>query len=198
MADEMEKDAIETATFAINEFLTEKDMANHIKKEFDKKYRSAALGGCHSATCHSSRAAAPAPVVGAAADRRARVHAPRPQPHMARHHRHQLRLARGPRDQALHLLLLGSEGHLDLQVGLKPSLGRCPQAAGTHASAAMQTACAPCRSPRPRPRVVSRAAAASWYSGAAAGAGRCAARAARQDFPDVLKASPFSTCADLV
>ena len=39
MSDEMEKDAIEVATFALFEFMQEKDMANHIKKEFDKKYR---------------------------------------------------------------------------------------------------------------------------------------------------------------
>ena len=39
MEEEMEKVAIETATFALNEFTVEKEMANHIKKEFDKKYR---------------------------------------------------------------------------------------------------------------------------------------------------------------
>ena len=35
----MEKDAIEVASFALNEFMREDHMANHIKKEFDKKYR---------------------------------------------------------------------------------------------------------------------------------------------------------------
>ena len=39
MDEQMEKDAIEVATFALNEHLEEKLMANHIKKEFDKKYR---------------------------------------------------------------------------------------------------------------------------------------------------------------
>ena len=43
MADEMEKDAIEIATFAMNEFMRETDMANHVKKEFDKKYRCAQM-----------------------------------------------------------------------------------------------------------------------------------------------------------
>ena len=35
----MEQDAIEVATYALNEFVVEKEMANYIKKEFDKKYR---------------------------------------------------------------------------------------------------------------------------------------------------------------
>ena len=35
----MEKDAIELATFALNEYTVESQMANHIKREFDKKYR---------------------------------------------------------------------------------------------------------------------------------------------------------------
>ena len=39
MLEEMEKDAIEQAAFAMNEFLVEKEMAAYIKKEFDKKYR---------------------------------------------------------------------------------------------------------------------------------------------------------------
>ena len=47
MSDEMEKDAIEIATFALNEHQIESHMANHIKREFDKKYR-----------CCSSRAGA--------------------------------------------------------------------------------------------------------------------------------------------
>ena len=42
MADEMEKDAIEIASYALNEFVIEREMANHIKREFDKKYRCAA------------------------------------------------------------------------------------------------------------------------------------------------------------
>ena len=39
MSDEMEKDAIDIASYAVNEFVVESIMANHIKKEFDKKYR---------------------------------------------------------------------------------------------------------------------------------------------------------------
>ena len=39
MSDEMEKDAIDVASYALNEFMQESLMANHIKKEFDKKYR---------------------------------------------------------------------------------------------------------------------------------------------------------------
>jgi len=39
MTEDMEKDAIEQAVFAMNEFVREVDMAAHIKKEFDKKYR---------------------------------------------------------------------------------------------------------------------------------------------------------------
>jgi len=38
MSDEMEKDAIEVATYALNEYMVESTMANYIKKEFDKKY----------------------------------------------------------------------------------------------------------------------------------------------------------------
>jgi len=38
MSDEMEKDAIEVATYALNEYTVESTMANYIKKEFDKKY----------------------------------------------------------------------------------------------------------------------------------------------------------------
>lgn len=39
MTEEMEKDCIEAATQAMQEFSLEKDMAAFIKKEFDKKYR---------------------------------------------------------------------------------------------------------------------------------------------------------------
>ena len=39
MEEAMEKEAIEVAAFALNEFTVESQMANHIKKEFDKKYR---------------------------------------------------------------------------------------------------------------------------------------------------------------
>ena len=39
MEEAMEKDAIELATFALNEYTVESQMANHIKREFDKKYR---------------------------------------------------------------------------------------------------------------------------------------------------------------
>jgi len=38
MVEEMEKDAIELATVAMMEYLIERDMAAHIKKEMDKKY----------------------------------------------------------------------------------------------------------------------------------------------------------------
>ena len=38
MTEEMEKDCIEAATQAMQEFSLEKDMAAFIKKEFDKKY----------------------------------------------------------------------------------------------------------------------------------------------------------------
>jgi len=38
LSDEMEKDAIEVATYALNEYMVESTMANYIKKEFDKKY----------------------------------------------------------------------------------------------------------------------------------------------------------------
>ena len=38
MEEAMEKDAIEVASYALNEFNVESQMANHIKKEFDKKY----------------------------------------------------------------------------------------------------------------------------------------------------------------
>ena len=38
MSEDMEKDAIDMSTYAINEFTVEKEMANYIKKEFDKKY----------------------------------------------------------------------------------------------------------------------------------------------------------------
>ena len=38
MTEEMEKEAIELASFAMNEFLKEVEMAAHIKKEFDKKF----------------------------------------------------------------------------------------------------------------------------------------------------------------
>ena len=41
MEEAMEKDCIEIATYALYEFQIEKDMANHIKKELDKKYRCA-------------------------------------------------------------------------------------------------------------------------------------------------------------
>ena len=49
MADDMEKDAIEIATFAMNEFMRETEMANHIKKEFDKKYRSVQMAASDAA-----------------------------------------------------------------------------------------------------------------------------------------------------
>lgn len=39
MEEAMEKEAIEIAAFALNEFMTESLMANYIKREFDKKYR---------------------------------------------------------------------------------------------------------------------------------------------------------------
>mmetsp|Transcript_3551 Transcript_3551/g.8925 ORF Transcript_3551/g.8925 Transcript_3551/m.8925 type:complete len:80 (-) Transcript_3551:295-534(-) len=39
MAEEMQMDAIEISQEAIHHFVLEKDMANFIKKEFDKKYQ---------------------------------------------------------------------------------------------------------------------------------------------------------------
>ena len=39
MLEEMEKDAIEHATYAMMECVKEVDMAAHIKKEMDKKHR---------------------------------------------------------------------------------------------------------------------------------------------------------------
>ena len=49
MSEEMTTHAIEVATFAIGEYMVEKEMANHIKKEFDKAYRClAAAGPAHS------------------------------------------------------------------------------------------------------------------------------------------------------
>ena len=41
----MEKDAIELATVAMMEYLIERDMAAHIKKEMDKKYRCGRTAG---------------------------------------------------------------------------------------------------------------------------------------------------------
>jgi dynein light chain LC8-type len=38
MSDEMQTDAIDIATQALDRFNTEKDIAAYIKKEFDKKY----------------------------------------------------------------------------------------------------------------------------------------------------------------
>ena len=39
MSEEMANEAIECATYALNEFNVESVMANYIKKEFDKKYK---------------------------------------------------------------------------------------------------------------------------------------------------------------
>ena len=39
MSEEMERDAIEFATVALAEYSVEAQMAAHIKREFDKKYR---------------------------------------------------------------------------------------------------------------------------------------------------------------
>ena len=41
MEDSMATFAIETASYALNEYAIEKDMANYIKREFDKAYRCA-------------------------------------------------------------------------------------------------------------------------------------------------------------
>eukprot|EP00322_Chrysochromulina_rotalis_P007897 CAMPEP_0115867344 /NCGR_PEP_ID=MMETSP0287-20121206/20721_1 /TAXON_ID=412157 /ORGANISM="Chrysochromulina rotalis, Strain UIO044" /LENGTH=87 /DNA_ID=CAMNT_0003321949 /DNA_START=67 /DNA_END=330 /DNA_ORIENTATION=+ len=38
MHEEMEKDVIELASFAMNEFLKNEEMAEHIRKELDKRY----------------------------------------------------------------------------------------------------------------------------------------------------------------
>ena len=39
MSDEMQQDAIDVAVQAVNEYMQEKEMASHIKLQFDKKYR---------------------------------------------------------------------------------------------------------------------------------------------------------------
>ena len=39
MGEEMEKDCIEFTTYALNEYMVEKEMTNYIKRELDKKYR---------------------------------------------------------------------------------------------------------------------------------------------------------------
>ena len=39
MSDEMMEFSVEVAAFAMNEYMIEAQMANHIKREFDKKYR---------------------------------------------------------------------------------------------------------------------------------------------------------------
>ena len=44
MSEEMSEFAIETATFALGEYNIESHVANHIKREFDKKYRCAWAG----------------------------------------------------------------------------------------------------------------------------------------------------------
>ena len=39
MSEEMEKDAIEFSTQALNDYMVESQMASYIKREFDKKYK---------------------------------------------------------------------------------------------------------------------------------------------------------------
>ena len=115
MQSDMEAHAIDCASFALNEYMQEKEMANYIKKEFDKAYRYARrlLGtiGRASFSCGP-----PPPSASLSSHFALAMHL---QPDMARGHRHKLRLARGPRDQELHLLLPWAEGHLDLQERLR-------------------------------------------------------------------------------
>ena len=67
MEEAMEKDAIEVASYALNEFNVESQMANHIKREFDKKYRCVRSHGamqaacvCNTNLCRSNRMVPPA------------------------------------------------------------------------------------------------------------------------------------------
>ena len=132
MSEEMEKAAIETAYYAITEFQQESQMAGHIKREFDKMF------GCHlSPLAHArlgpssargrracARPDCPTRAVGSVSPARRmgcigtalltvrRV----AQAHMALHTRQELRLARGPRHQKLHLLLHWPDRHPTLQV----------------------------------------------------------------------------------
>lgn len=55
MADDMEKVAIETATYALNEYNTEKEMASHVKKEFDKQFRCVEQLSIECCNCSGSR-----------------------------------------------------------------------------------------------------------------------------------------------
>ena len=41
MTEEMEKDVLELAATAIVDYMSEKDMADHIRREMDKKYKCA-------------------------------------------------------------------------------------------------------------------------------------------------------------
>ena len=119
MEEAMEKDAIEVASYALNEFNVESQMANHIKREFDKKYRCVASRGTMRSPCVWQHKTAQKPVHLTCPCIALRLCAcPSPcsrQPYMARGDRHKFRLARRPRDQELHLLLPWAEGHLALQ-----------------------------------------------------------------------------------
>jgi hypothetical protein len=56
----MEKVAIELASFAMNEFTKEVEMAAHIKKEFDKMYRCGlTVSGCRYCMLRCVRISAP-------------------------------------------------------------------------------------------------------------------------------------------
>ena len=113
----MEQDAIEVATYALNEFVVEKEMANYIKKEFDKKYR------CERAAAPRLETFPPLFLFAFAVLTRSPFSPPLfcrlAQPDMARRRRLELRLTCGPRDQELYLLLHWAEGHLDLQEWLE-------------------------------------------------------------------------------
>lgn len=62
MTEDMEKVAIELASFAMNEFTKEVEMAAHIKKEFDKMYRcglTVSARGCRHYMLRCVRISAP-------------------------------------------------------------------------------------------------------------------------------------------
>ena len=99
MSEEMERDAIEFAMVALSEYSVEAQMAAHIKREFDKKYR------CHPhARLFCVKSAEPRLCVS--------------QSNMALHPGQKLRLPRCACDEALYILLSGANGDLPLQIWL--------------------------------------------------------------------------------
>ena len=93
MSEDMQQDAIDIATQALEKFNIEKDIAAFIKKEFDKKYNPTwhcIVGTLRSSFLNSLSV-----------------------------YRKKLRLLHHPRDQALHLLLSRPGRHPPLQVRMK-------------------------------------------------------------------------------